>query len=171
MIKEFVSKRKKRHVSRGQAMTEFAIALPVLLMLLVGMMEVGRMIFMYTLVINASRDAVRYASAYGRSEDGYRKYLNCAGIKSVAQQSAYIVTLSTVTIGYDTGPGGTNLGNCTASSGEDSTMATVKKLDTGARVTVTVQANYSPILKLLPIASRTFTATSSRTLMGVYDLQ
>src|ERR1044071_4879824 len=96
---------RKSTPSRGQAMVEFAIALPVLLLILYGIMEFGRMVFIYSLVNTASRDAVRYASAYGYSDDGYLKYKYCAGIKKVAQQSAYIVTLTSISISYDSGPG------------------------------------------------------------------
>ena len=47
---------------RAQAIVEFAIVLPILLMLLVGIFEVGRLIFMYAAVTNASREAARYGS-------------------------------------------------------------------------------------------------------------
>src|SRR4030095_5438784 len=78
---------------RAQAIVEFAIALPVLMMLLVGIMEVSRMLFMYASVVNSSRDAVRYASAYGRSDDigdgNLLKYKYCDGIEAVAKQSGF----------------------------------------------------------------------------------
>ena len=166
MAVKIFSQNKVNSKPRGQAMVEFAIALPVLLMMLVGIMEVGRLVFMYTLVTNASRDAVRYASAYGRGEDGLLKYKNCAGIKFAARQSAYIVTLTSISVTYDSGPAGSSKGTCDASSGEDADI----DVDTGDRVIVTVQATYNPIVSLLPIGSRTFTATSRRTILGVYDL-
>jgi len=167
MKKELIAHEGKRFGRRGQAIVEFAIALPVLLMLLVGIMEVGRMVLMYTLVVNASRDAVRFASASGRDENGYLKYSDCLGIKTAAQQSAYIVSLASITITYDTGPSGSSLGTCDlTTAGEDPDIS----VDSGNRVTVEVTANYNPLVKLLPISSRTFKAKSSRTLLGVYDL-
>ncbi len=163
-----IPRRQKQPALRAQAMVEFAIALPVLLMLLVGLMEVSRMVFMYALVVNASRDAVRYASAIGRGDDGLFKYNNCAVIKSVATTSAYIVPLSSISITYDQGPTDTSTHPvCDAPSGEDSDI----EVDTGYRVTVEVKASYSPIVKLLPISSQTFTSKSSRTIMGIYDLK
>ena len=169
------------HALRGQAMVEFAIALPVLLMLLIGIMEVGRMLFMYASVVNSSRDAVRYASAYGMSDDGYTKYGYCAGIRDVASKSGFFLKLSTnpttgnIKITYDSGPGTSPIvtevstGNaCNASSGEDTDV--VGKIDTGDRVTVQVSATYNPMLSLLPIPARTITATSSRTILGIIDL-
>src|SRR4030095_776329 len=44
---------------RAQAIVEFAIALPILMALLVGILEVGRMVFIYSAVNNASREAAR----------------------------------------------------------------------------------------------------------------
>ena len=169
MKKDFfiISRGKKRSGLRAQAIVEFAIALPVMLMLLVGMMEVGRMIFMYALVVNASRDAVRYASAYGRSDvtAGAYKYEDCAGIQLAANQSAYIVPLTSITISYDSGPassGGVSLGSCGSPT---------RKIDTNDLVTVELTADYSPIVKLLTISPRTITSKSSRTIMGIYDLK
>ena len=47
--------------TRGQAMVEFIIALPVLLLLLFGIIEFGRMIFAWMAVQNAARFGMRYA--------------------------------------------------------------------------------------------------------------
>ena len=182
MFGKFISQNRKKSGSmRAQAIVEFAIALPVLLMLLIGIIEVSRMLFMYASVVNSSRDAVRYASAYGKSDDGYTKYSYCAGIRDVANKSGFFLKLSTnpttgnIKITYDTGPGTSPKvtevfpGNaCNASSGEDSDV--VGKVTTGDRVTVEVTATYNPILSLLPIPSRTFTASSSRTILGIMKL-
>ncbi len=40
----------------AQAIVEFAIALPILMFMLVGILEVGRLIYAYAAVINASRE-------------------------------------------------------------------------------------------------------------------
>jgi len=155
---------------RGQAIVEFAIALPVLLMMLVGIMEVGRMLFMYASVVNSSRDAVRYASAYGKSDNGYSKYSYCSGIVDVAQKSGFFLKNPVVSITYDSGPSTSSLGTCNlfANPWEDPDI--VNTVDTEDRVTVTVSATYNPMLSLLPIPARTFTATSSRTILGIMKL-
>jgi len=62
-------KSKKLIGSRAQAIVEFAITLPILMALLVGILEVGRMVFIYSAVNNASREASRYASAVGLDTD------------------------------------------------------------------------------------------------------
>ena len=160
---------------RGQAIVEFAIALPLLLLMLVGIMEVGRMVFMYAMVVNSSRDAVRYASAYGKSEDigdgNLLKYKYCDGIIDVAQKSGFFLNLqpADIVIEYDGGPGVALPGGpyeCDDTGGEDPDI----DVDTGDRVTVTVSADYEPVLSILPLGARTFTATSSRTILGIVEL-
>src|SRR5262245_25613795 len=47
----------------GQTMVEFALGLPVLLMLLVGIVEMSRMILAYNVVNNAAREGALYAAA------------------------------------------------------------------------------------------------------------
>ena len=174
MYRKFKSRKQKNpggmRAQRAQAITEFAIALPVLLMLLVGIMEVSRMLFMYASVVNSSRDAVRYASAYGMSEDlgdgNFLKYKYCDGIEAVAMQSGFFLQSPVISITYDTGPGGTSLGNCPLNTVGEANV----NVDTGDRVTVTVSATYNPMLSLLPIPARTITSTSSRTILGIIKL-
>jgi len=167
--KSILRNRKTLGGRRAQAIVEFAIALPVLLMLLIGIMEVSRMLFMYASVVNSSRDAVRYASAYGKSDTSpnyYLKYKYCKGIEAVAKQSGFFLQNPVITITYDTGPGGTSLGSCPVSTTGEANVT----VDTGDRVTVTVSTTYSPMVSLLPIPARTFTATSSRTILGIMEL-
>lgn len=170
MLKNKKMKRKLVGAQRAQAIVEFAIALPVLLMLLLGIMEVSRLILMYALVSNASRDAVRYASSWGVESTGasYQRYKYCAGIRNQARTSGYFLNLqnSEISITYDDGPGGTSLGVCDATSGEDADVV----VDTGDRVTVTVTRTYTPLVTLLPITGRNITATSSRTILGIFEL-
>jgi Flp pilus assembly protein TadG len=50
-----------RGKSRGQSLVEFALVLLPLLMLLIGIIDVGRAIYGFNTVANASREAARYA--------------------------------------------------------------------------------------------------------------
>jgi Flp pilus assembly protein TadG len=51
---------KPRQAQRGLAMVEFAITLPLLLLLLLAIGEFGRMFYHYNNLLQANRDAVRY---------------------------------------------------------------------------------------------------------------
>lgn len=55
---------------RGVAMVEFAIALPLLLLLLLAIAEFGRMLYQYNSLLQASREASRYAAGEAWSIDG-----------------------------------------------------------------------------------------------------
>lgn len=57
------SRRSRR--SRGQALPEFAIVAPLFFMLLFGIIEVGRFIFYYEVLNNATREGARYAIVNG----------------------------------------------------------------------------------------------------------
>ncbi len=47
---------------QGQALLEFALVLPLLLLLLIGIIDFGRALFVYSEVSNAAREAVRYGA-------------------------------------------------------------------------------------------------------------
>ncbi|MCO6059618.1 pilus assembly protein [Pseudomonas sp. MOB-449] len=49
-------------LQRGVAMVEFAITLPLLLLLLLAIGEFGRMLYQYNSLLQASRDAGRYVA-------------------------------------------------------------------------------------------------------------
>jgi len=53
---------KPGHAQRGVAMVEFAITLPLLLLLLLAIGEFGRMLYQYNSLLQASRDAGRFVA-------------------------------------------------------------------------------------------------------------
>ena len=155
--------------TRAQAMVEFALVLMILLMVLVGILEVGRLMFIYAAVNNASREAARYASAIGldtNPDTGVtsEKYKFCEMITNMAERSAFFTTL-TVTITYDHGPGTSAFDTC------DGTVDGAISVNYGVdRVNVQVSAEYNPMLNLLPISQHTFVSGSARTIFGYIDL-
>ena len=58
-----------RRRSRGQALVEFALVLPVLLILLMVLIEVARLFSAWLIVENSAREAARYAVT-GRIQSG-----------------------------------------------------------------------------------------------------
>ena len=54
---------KPGRAQQGVAMVEFAIALPLLLLLLLAIAEFGRMLYHYNNLLQANRDAVRYLAS------------------------------------------------------------------------------------------------------------
>jgi len=168
MIKLFQSRMK----NSGQAMVEFAIAAPVLLLLLYGIIETGRLLFVYSFVNNASRQAVRYGSTNGDGPNGVPRYQDCDGIKEAAQNADFFNAFddNDITIVYD--DGATQQDTCDGST------------DTGVnpgsdwRVTVTITADFNALIpRIVPFISRTvangnpITAISSRTILGVIEVE
>jgi Flp pilus assembly protein TadG len=56
---------RSRHRSAGQALVETALILPVFLMLLMGIVDLGRAVWATTSLASAAREATRYAIVHG----------------------------------------------------------------------------------------------------------
>lgn len=171
---KFSTKQQTRS-KRAQALVEFAIALPVLMLVLVGIFEAARMIFTYAAVTTAAREASRYASAYGIGDGGVEKYKDCTYIENWARRSAYFVNLNNIQIQYlspqkDTNGNDIVVGGVLSESVKYSSCSTSVSVSSGDRVEVIVSALYSPMIKLIPFPTRTFTASSTRTILGIFEL-
>jgi Flp pilus assembly protein TadG len=167
MLKNLLQDRKLSG-NRAQAMVEFAIVAPILFLMLLGIFEVGRMVFLYTSVTNASREAVRYGSAIGYGNvprDQYLKYKDCLQILNVARKASYFtnLTYSEVLIQYDHGPGTAVFHTCTPDVNGVDPGYFVKS---GDRILVTVTGQYSPFTTLIPWGQRDFVSASARTILG-----
>ena len=57
-----------RRNERGQSLVEFALILPILVLLLVGMFDLGHVVWTNDALSNAAREAARYAIVHGGSE-------------------------------------------------------------------------------------------------------
>jgi hypothetical protein len=53
--------------SRGQGLVEFALVLPIFMVILIGMVDLGRAIWANNSVANAAREAARFAAVHGGS--------------------------------------------------------------------------------------------------------
>lgn len=58
----------RRRDDRGQSLVEFAMVLPIFLMLLVGIFDLGHVVWTNDVVANAAREGARYAIVHGGSE-------------------------------------------------------------------------------------------------------
>ncbi len=140
-------------------MVEFALALPVLLMVVYGLLETGRLLFIYASVVTAARQAARYGSATGDTGNGTTKYYNdCSGIIASARKLEFIQRFSNITVRFDN-PGIQNFPGW--SCGNPPTGHPVN----GDRINVSVTAVFTPIVPLLPFRQFPITSTSNRTLL------
>ena len=61
-----------RHVSLGQALVEFALVIPVLMLILLACIDFGRIMFSYIQINNAAREGAAYAIRRRRSSGSDR---------------------------------------------------------------------------------------------------
>ena len=130
--------------NKAQAMVEFAIVLPILLLLLYGLLEAGRLLFIYSSIVTASRQAVRYGSASGQGTTFVPRYQDCAGIRQAAQRVDYLNAFEDddITIQHDTGPGSTPTTFCSGLAADPSFAPT----SNNSRLVVIIDGNYYPIV-------------------------
>lgn len=133
--------------TRGQTMVEFALVLPILLMTMYGVMEFGRLLFIYVTTTSASREAARYASGVELVDRGgvlVERFRDCEGIRDAAMRVGLLAGIESgdVEIRYDEGPSDTtpwdNLDECPDS------------VSLGNRVRVSVTGHFQPIVPLVP---------------------
>jgi Flp pilus assembly protein TadG len=95
----------RKRTQLGQTLVEFALVLPVLLYVMMGIIDFGRILFTYSQASNTLRDALRYATATGFDEDN-PQYADCATIANTAANRERIWFASDVefVVYYDAAP-------------------------------------------------------------------
>jgi uncharacterized repeat protein (TIGR01451 family) len=158
-----MSSKKDPASSAGQSMLEFALILPLLLLITLGTIEFGRMLFIYSSVTNAGRTATRYGLAVGNSPNGVPYYIDCAGIINTARRAIIIdpgsPVIVNVTYDRDDGNGGTfQFAACPPTGGADAIVQ-------GDRLVVQVQTQVRPIVSFLRINPLTMSTRNARTIL------
>jgi Flp pilus assembly protein TadG len=126
------------HGQEGAAAVEFAIILPIVLLLSLGALDMGHMYYMDHLITNASREGARYAA----------KYTGVANAPTSAAVSSYVKT----TLNY-------NAFNLDSLSVDATYAGTVpNKIVT---VTVTAKKDWWVLGSLLGFATKTLTAKTA----------
>ena len=91
-----------RHRERGNAMVETAIVLPLLLLMMVGIFEVGRAYETWQVLTNAAREGARAAilpsGDADTSEAIIRKYMTDGQLNNAASASVVVDRSATMTV-------------------------------------------------------------------------
>lgn len=139
----------RRRKSRGQSLVEFALVLPLFLLLVFGIMDLGLAVFSYNSITNAAREGARLAIV---NQD-------TAKVTSKATSQARVAATQTVTVAY-------------YQAKADGTPDTLKTCPIGASsyigvgclAVITFSGKYTPITpiigRVLFAAGVTFTAKS-----------
>jgi len=143
-------------------MVEFALVLPLLLVVMFGLIEAGRLLFIYSVVFTSTREAARYGSAAGYLTGNKYQYQDCAGIRSAAKRVGNIAGIQddNITVTYDrvTPSGISPLGSCPVGG-------TGPRLTLGNRVTVRTTIDYKPLVPIPNLPSFPIVSISSRTIL------
>jgi Flp pilus assembly protein TadG len=128
------------------------LVLVAFLLLIYGIIEVGRLAITYVAVSSSSREAARYGAAVGDEGVGtLAKFEDCVGIRAAAKRvtNAFLsLEDSNITIQYDGGPGTAIFASCPPNPTD---------VELGDRIVVNVKATFSPIL---PVGIQSFDIVS-----------
>jgi Flp pilus assembly protein TadG len=139
-VSALVRRLARHHDSRGQALVEFSLAIIVFLMMVLGIFDLGRGIYVYNGVSQAAREVARVTAVHPGSPLG----TSTQTADRVATQRALVPDMGTPTISCETLYGAVS-----------STCAS------GDFVKVTVTAGYTPISLLGLGGPITLSSTSS----------
>jgi Flp pilus assembly protein TadG len=110
--------------SLGQSVVEFAVILPLFMLLLLIAVDFGRAFFSYVALNNAAREAAAYGAS-GNDDYGYSRATDTTGMLSAAQHEANVQT--------QTGQGALNMNvTCRDSAGAEITCASTSDMGGGA---------------------------------------
>ena len=152
-------KRNEQKKQEAQGMVEFAIVMPVLLLIIFGIFAFGHLFFVYIINVSASREAVRYGIATGNSVNGLPRYADCTEITGSAMRIGQVIgmEMADVVVDYDLGPGTPIFYTCPNSP--------IPAFQMGARINVTVTTNYDPFIPFVDLPAIPITSFSSRTIV------
>ncbi|MCP4360589.1 MAG: pilus assembly protein, partial [Chloroflexi bacterium] len=160
------TKFKRRERDEGQGILEFALVLPILLLLLFGVIEAGRLFFIYTATAAASREGARYGATVGEVSPGVPRYLDCTGIEDAVIRAGNMAAIdrNNIVIVYDGGfdSGIPNPSDPTPTPYSDC-PTTENSVSLGDRIVVDVITEYEPLVPIVnidPMDIRAITARS-----------
>lgn len=151
----------------AQGLVEFALIIPLFLVLIVAMTDFTMLIATQTSMSTGTRNASRYGATSGKNSGGIARYNDCVGIRQLVEHTTLFVT-PTVEIKYDPdGPGNAAaVEYCQGGIAADDIQVSM-----GGRVTVHSAAGYTPIAQyfLRTIPDLALESESSHSfLMDVY---
>ncbi len=147
----------------AQTLVEFALVFPLILLITYGIMEFGRMVFIYAAVTNAARQGARYGAASG-AVGGTKYYKNCGGIRTAVKDAGFLINIADadITISYDNGPSPTKTWNTCPPIGSNG----LDPILLGDRVVVQVHAFYQPMIgPFLGVTGFQINARNARTIL------
>lgn len=133
---------------RGATLVEFAIVLPLLLLLLFGLVEFARIVTEFTTVRTAAREGARFATTVDATS-GTPNYADCSGIIAAAQSRAVVGNLQSIDVLWSFPDGGTF--TCSDTNDADPVWTTEDAIPAGTEISVTVTSQFDSVVPLLEV--------------------
>lgn len=146
----------------GSTLLEFAIILPITLMLMLGIMEGARFVAEKQAITTASREGARYGSTIGETA-GVPHFADCSAIREQAKSSTPFELLDTdIRVVYDSGPASTQIGLCPTTG----PFFDPDAIESGDRIVVTVSKSFTSTLPFIgDMFEMELAATDHRTIV------
>jgi Flp pilus assembly protein TadG len=122
---------RKGRRAKGQALVEFALIIPIFLLIVIALFDLGRAVFSYNTLTNAAREGARLAIV---NQD-------IASIISRAENASAIVELNVPNVTVDFYQ--------VAADGSPDTSSVCSPVAVGCLAVVTFQATYQPITPII----------------------
>ncbi|HLT95906.1 MAG TPA: TadE family protein [Acidimicrobiia bacterium] len=156
--------RSRRGEERGASLVEFAIIMPLLLLLIFSVFEFGRLVATHIALNTAAREGARFGTTIGdRNLDDVPNFADCAEIREVAKQRAVMANLEDgdIRIFFDQGEGTAVYADC-----QGGPAPTDDVVATGDRIRVVVSRPFSSTIPLIGglLNGIEFEAEQSRTI-------
>jgi Flp pilus assembly protein TadG len=150
-------RRRRRSGQRGQALVEFAFVLPIIVLVIVAFIEVGRAVFAWNTIANAARQGARVAAVNQLAdvtdcdesrpiEDPYEPHWSIRGC-AIAAAGALGISTANVTVSYSSPP--------------STTLACDPTLHVGCIAAITVTYDYNVSTPFLNWVIRSFTMSQT----------
>jgi hypothetical protein len=155
----------------AQTMVEFALVFPIVLLIVYGIIEFGRMLFIYNSTTSAAREGTRYGAAAGDVTGNLLPhYADCDGIMNSTLRSGRFAGLTTdnVTIGYDHGPNIAfpEAGDCPPYDQYGMDLINNVEPYFYDRIVVEVVTHYEPIVRIPGISGFDIRSQNARTIIS-----
>jgi hypothetical protein len=146
---------------RGQGMVEFAIVFPLLVILIIGIFEVGRVMFYYSVAIAATREAARYGAAIQDTGGGIPQYKDCQGILNSAKRFGKFAGISDADV---------NIQYSDESGVYSTSCPPSQEIGLTDYISVSINTSISPITPMGSFNAIPVSSSSSRTILRKVEL-
>jgi Flp pilus assembly protein TadG len=146
----------KKRGDLGQGMVEFALVFPLLLLLLFGIFEFGRIMFAYSATMAASREGARYGAAILDIGGGIPQYEDCNGIRSAAKRIGQFAGIDDANI---------NIQYSNSSGIYSTTCPPSQEVQAADTISVTINTSVTPVTPIGNFSAIPISSSSSRSIL------